>query len=868
MARTHLPPAELVGGKGARLVWLARHGFDIPRTWLIDARPFEEMVSRRLPHGHDPRSLLELVGQPESLERMAAARELILREPLDERLVQDLAELWREVEPIAPWGLAVRSSATCEDVELTAMAGLASTVLGVRGPEALEQALRKVWSSAVLPRALSHLASRGLRDISMAVVLQVVVRAEASGVMFTRPPPGTDERQWAPDECLVNATLGLGAPIVNGAAAPDMVRFELRSGTVRGQTIAAKSRALVVGDQGPEYVEVPAAKGYEPALGPQVLEQLASVADSLHRVENTAHDVEFAVEDGHVYLVQARPVVGAGYPEGGDAETVWSRANVGEALPGAATPLTWAIARGFSERGFRQAFGSLGCKVPDGVTLVANVHGRFYLNLTAFMRIASQVPLLNPRALLSVGGGDGAAVLENQIGKVSHAGFYLRLPWTVSRLIGEQATLNQRVEWFDRRARRAYRRLRKMNLGTLSNRQLAALLRQARAELDQTGTLMLACASASLGSHLVLKTVLAWMFPGEAERLAQTLTSGVDLESARPGITIARIARLARQHWSVAQGIVQGKYKHVQELPPGVVRKGLEQFFHDYGDRAVREAELATPRWSEDQSAVFAMLAAAIRNPSEHPEDAPAKARARALREMLDLELRMNRVQTLLIRQLVAHTQRTTRLRERMRAWVTRTLGSIRRVAMEVDNRLVREHPELEPGSVFFCTCDELLESLASSNTDLAHIVQLRKAEHLRDSARPDPPVTFVGSPPPVVLPPAGGTMMYGLPASAGVVEGPVRVLDSGRELASGIQPGEILVARTTDVGLTPLFLLATGVVTELGGPLSHAALVAREYGVPAVVNVQGATVALRTGDRVRIDGSRGTVERLQQRDT
>jgi pyruvate,water dikinase len=121
-----------------------------------------------------------------------------------------------------------------------------------------------------------------------------------------------------------------------------------------------------------------------------------------------------------------------------------------------------------------------------------------------------------------------------------------------------------------------------------------------------------------------------------------------------------------------------------------------------------------------------------------------------------------------------------------------------------------------------------------------------------------------VGAPPPLVLPPSGGEVLRGLPASAGVVEGPARVLLREDEM-DALQPGEILVVHTTDVGWTPLFLVAAGVVTELGGPLSHAAVVAREFGVPSVVNVAGATHAIRSGDVLRVDGDRGMVERVRE---
>ena len=150
-----------------------------------------------------------------------------------------------------------------------------------------------------------------------------------------------------------------------------------------------------------------------------------------------------------------------------------------------------------------------------------------------------------------------------------------------------------------------------------------------------------------------------------------------------------------------------------------------------------------------------------------------------------------------------------------------------------------------------------------AARADLAPLVRARRAELARDQARPDPPATFVGTPPPVVLPPSGGDVMRGLPASAGVVEGRARVLFREEDMDS-LQPGEVLVVHTTDVGWTPLFLVAAGVVTELGGPLSHAAVVAREFGVPTVVNVVGATRVLRTGDVLRVDGDRGTVERVR----
>jgi phosphohistidine swiveling domain-containing protein len=236
---------------------------------------------------------------------------------------------------------------------------------------------------------------------------------------------------------------------------------------------------------------------------------------------------------------------------------------------------------------------------------------------------------------------------------------------------------------------------------------------------------------------------------------------------------------------------------------------------------------------------------------------------------------RMNVIEQTALRHLVARAQKAARMRERMRGWVTRVLGLIREVLLDGHRRLLRLTPEIQDDeralarldgsvvpAVFFLTVDELVSTLRNARSDLAPLVRLRRAEHARDLARPDPPVTFVGAPLAAQPPPTGGEVLRGIPASSGVVEARARVLLSAD--MSEFRPGEVLVVRTTDVGWTPLFLMAAGIVTELGGALSHAAIVAREFGVPSVVNVPGVTRLLRTGERVRVDGDHGTVERVR----
>jgi len=543
--------------------------------------------------------------------------------------------------------------------------------------------------------------------------------------------------------------------------------------------------------------------------------------------------------------------------------------NVGEALPGVATPLTWSVAGAFSEAGFRRAFAALGCSVPKHTHLVGNVHGRFYLNLTEFMRIAAQVPWLKPRTLVELGGGAGGDELELQVEGVSRKSFYARMPLTAVRLAREHLRIDDDVARYEVIAMAAERAHGALDLAILPDDGLARTLRDIQELLEETGTVMLTCASSALAGHLALKAVLARTSPIESDRLAQALSGGIrDLETARPAIGILRVASIARGEPEARAILEDASTVGLDALPEGPTLRAIKSFLESYGDRAVREAELSTPRWREDPRPVLTMLRVALRGEVREVEPALARARAQADAEMARLIPKLNIAEQTLVRHLVARAQKAARLRERMRTWVTRVLGMLRDAVLDADRRLVRLSPELAPptpnalGSVFFLTLDEIVTALRASRADLAPLVRARRAEYARDGARPDPPSTFVGAPPSVVLPPLGGDILRGLPASPGIVEGRARVL-LGPEAMGDLQVGEILVVRTTDVGWTPLFLLAAGVVTELGGSLSHAAVVAREFGVPSVVNVEGATRAIRTGDLVRVDGGTGVVERV-----
>lgn len=266
---------KAVGGKASRLAWLVKHGFAVPDAWVLGTDAFTTVL-RDLPPGCDPKQLLRAAGGRFAHERAAEARESLLKANLPRGLAIELGELWRAESSRSPWGFAVRSSATCEDGSVLSMAGLAETKLAVFGEDALGEAIRDVWASIASGRALNYLAAHGVRDFSMAVVVQRMVRAEAAGVMFTQ----LRDRPGRARERVVNVGLGLGAPVVDGTSTPDMLRLD-EKGRVIESLFAEKTTALRVAGGALALANVTV--GTKPALSDARVRDLAELAARLEK---------------------------------------------------------------------------------------------------------------------------------------------------------------------------------------------------------------------------------------------------------------------------------------------------------------------------------------------------------------------------------------------------------------------------------------------------------------------------------------------------------------------------------------------------------------------------------------------------------
>lgn len=843
---------ELVGGKGAGLERLMAAGYEVPPSVCVTTEAFEVALG------------IARQGARDLEELRARLRELPLPAGLEARIEAELEDIGAET-----W--AVRSSARAEDAEAHSFAGQQITCLHISGIEQIGAAIRRVWASLYELEALVYRAEMGAEILDppegMAVILQPMLEPMHAGVLFTTDPMvGAQGRGVA----VVSAARGLGTRVVEGREGTSTYYLERPSGYTRRRE----------GDGG----EIERAQ----------LRELAGVAEHIEGVCGAPQDLEWAYvpdEEGgdpRLVLLQMRPVHRPQAPGRLEAApTVWTNANVGEALPGVGTPMTWSIIRKFSRRGFEQAFGTMGLKVREDDVLVGSFRGRVYLNLTQFMRIASGIPILRPETLFSMAGGGGLELVQQTYESRPAGRFLVRLPVTALRVVAAQLSMPALAPLWEDHFERQCERVFDRDFSRMGHGDLVELVERVDELFERNGLIMLTVSSNFLMSYVVMREVLGLWGGHEALEREQALVSGIETRSAEPGLELLELGRLARRSRRLRRIIAGHEPGEVLEVLQGERDKqdvaqfleALAEFRRAHGHRAPREAELATPRWREDATFIFEVVRGFLSSPH-----LPSPREVEREREQLRQEAEeligstFGAVTAPLFELLVRLVRANARRREALRARVVESLAMFRHVFLECGRRMVEQGQLLAPEDVFFLSQDEVDGWLTEPGCDhgfgLRVMVRRTIFEHQR--AQPDPPPTFllrgrelvpeselVGAP----TGPAsaeleaseGDETIFGLPGSAGRVTGRARVLFDPHQKAR-LQHGEVLVVPYADVGWTPLFLGASAVVMSLGGPLSHACIVAREYGIPTVVNAQGAAQTIRDGDRVTVDGDRGVV--------
>ncbi len=839
-----------VGGKAAGLDRLAAHGFPIPPSlgltvWgyrAFAAEPglaswLEELRQSPLP-------------EPAALESAVAEIELrFLEAPMPAEVAAAITEAAGPM--LAEGPIAVRSSATAEDLGIASFAGQYRTYVRVADLEAVARAVRLCWASLWLPAARAYRQHNDIdeTDLAMGVVLQAMIEPDWSGVAFTHD---TERRD---DVMRIEVVAGLGEALVSGRITPDDF-------IVRRDTLAID--------------------GTDHASPPMFLEDLARLLLQVEERLDEPQDVEWACTAGTLVLLQTRPITVSGpttaLDDGFDGPTgstdVFTPRGVVEMLPGVVSPLLWSINAPMIESAFRVVAASMGDVALEAQRpFVGRFRGRAALNLSALRDLALRLP-----------GGSAAAVEEQFLGRAlseEHAGEGprgLRLR-PMLRARAAQRRIADEVELGAAAARGIV--ALGIDLADLPARRLLAYRSQVRDLAWRLVSAEVAASSAAAAAYRGLELLLhRWFDEREAAAWAQRVTAGTIAGDA-VGVSFARrlhdavvrgAARTPRLRSALAARPAHRIGERVRQLGPDTepFLREVEWIVRSQGSRAI----YGGPTWAEEQTWVWEQIAIQAALDVEPPAVAECSALAeletqlhgkrgwRVLRvltgQVVDLRLRW-------LRRQVAEAVRFLRLREQAKAALLALGGEERRILVEGGRRLAASRQLAGAEDIELLSDGEFVTLVLGGHPPSDADLYRRRRVAERCGEAGSLPETFMGAPgtEPALDVPDSATLR-GWAASPGVVDGTARIIGSLAEGAR-LERGDVLVARSTDPSWTPLLMTAAGLVLEEGGPLSHGAIVAREFGLPAVLNVPHATTWLDDGEMIEVDGFDGVVRRLAE---
>lgn len=878
---------DLVGGKGANLAQLVAAGVPVPEGFFVTTHVFQELT--------DDEQTRELINEVSKLDSEDSAAISDIGATLRHRIEElDIStEIRKEIESaLSKIGdgseipYAVRSSATAEDLPDASFAGQQETFLNVQGAEDIVNSIRSCLASLFTDRAIAYRAKNQIPhdDVALAVVVQRMINPEVSGILFTADPMTGNRYTTA-----IEAGLGLGEAFVSGEATTDSIRVDTRTKEILdyetgGQQIAIRPRL----GGGTETIELPLSKRTTRVLTDEQIRTLAALGNEINDLFESPQDIEWCLEDGEVYVVQSRPItslfpIPLPKPEDNQLHIYVSLGHA-QAFAEAMPPLVRDIWMAYTQTTFEE-FGLGG-----DTQWAAEAGGRVYMDVTKLLQIRALQDLF-PKQLAATSEPMGAA-LEDIVHRRGDEFLTRRSTTEKLAAIPELAT----AAWTGTKASRPL-------LVAMASGFLGAFIgAPAPPESEEAkwkawgmniATQVRAPNSLAERSHAIFNLLdEAIKFPSTGPLLA-AITAGVWLEKGFPkdaedvnaigrgfphevvtriNLGLGDLSDVARENPAVADALRQdASLEEIKSVEGGEdFIAAFDKYLTEFGHRATGEIDISRPRWREDPSGLLATIRANLEHgeKGEHSEhiqklECEAEAAAKRLEEQVN-HGHLGPVRKRLIRQLIRTYRGYIQTREYPKQGSAYMFTSWRDTLCDVGDQFASEGKLADSDDIWFLRKEELFAALEGGSIDVD--IEERRDEFERYASMDAPPVlTSEGEAPSGHIKrtdvPDGA--LVGTGVSDGVVEGVARVVRDPTE--ETIEKGEILIAPSSDPGWTPLFLNATGMVVEVGGQMSHGALVAREYGLPAVVSVPEATRRIETGQRVRVDGTNGIVELLDE---
>ena len=760
---------------------------------------------------------------------------------------------------------AVRSSGLGEDSAGHSFAGLHDTQLNVERLRIVDAVL-ECRRSAGSAQARAYREARGIagEDARIGVLVQVMVPAQVSGVAFTvNPITGADE-------LVINAARGLGEALVSGRIEPDEFRIGKPDVRVRSTRAAAADGTAV--------------------LQPPQLAELAALLLAIERHYGAPQDVEWCHDGRGFWIVQSRPVTTTRTPHPAPRpshldEIEWTRANLAEVLPDQLSPQALDVYVDLLERGERAFFGRLMAPVAELGPIIKAFHGRLYFNLSQLRRVTETVGAAPADMLRSFGHAEEIRP-EDEIARRPPLGRLLRALPDLAPLVVNTLRAARVFRDHQLHTERILARLA-ADPRAASDREITTTFDWWRRAAPATMRAVFVMGSVQMFEDVLRKVCKAAGFPYDRLVYPQ-LAAGQRSVSTEQAVDLVALAEVARHDPTAAAYLLaeDGGFAGVREALAGTgFLARLDRFLERYGHRGRYESDWALPRLHENPAPVLFAIRALLQGP---PQDMDARARrqeADAAAARREFEARLTPRQRLTLLPRARWTLRRVKQqyvwREAVRSDLTRVVSRIRAWHLVLAERFVERGWLDRRDDYFLLLLDEVARAVDDPRQGAGlRAIAARRAAQLAAERDLRLPLLMRESELPALLAPrsvahapssgqasqdAGGGDLTGLCVSPGSVEAEVVVMFDPGEFAA-MKRGAILVTTATDPSWTPLFTLAAGVIVEVGGMLSHASTIAREYGLPALANVKDATRLLESGDRVRLDASGGRIVRLTRR--
>jgi phosphohistidine swiveling domain-containing protein len=858
----------LVGGKAAGLAEALTAGFPVPKGLCVTTAVYQQGLDQA---GVDATAIwrkLPDLSVEQRAQELAAIQQLLLDQPWPAGFPDDLETELTRLGGDSSTKWAVRSSATNEDAADMSAAGLYRTTLGV-SPAAVLQSIRDCWISLWNERVVQYRCRSGADRPcpAMAVVIQPMLSAQAAGVAYSIHPVTGRTSQVS-----INAVPGLALSLVNGEVTPDQYVVEVydddhRPFRVRRRTLARKRRKLTATPGGLQEESIPEPEQQQSCLTDKQLFELTRMSKRIEVAFRQPVDLEWAWDVERLWIVQARPITAVRpWPSLTNDECEWTRANFKETLPELPSPLGLSFLERFMEAYIVTPYRRLGCTVPEGLSSVRVLHGRPYLNVTLFYTLVMQLHG-NPAFLMEQMGGEPVMFTPSvrPLGALAlvRAGVGMMREWRKAAKQGPKnfAAMKAMAERYH------YDRIQ-----NLSVQELAATLDSIGRWLDDH-EVTFAIAGGVAQSLQALGTVLpGWLGSDWRELLNGALQGQGTVVSAAQIVRLAELVAVAQQEetarrWCFSEEWTARGYRDAVHGTQFL--RLFDQYLAEYGHRAVGESDIMSPRIADQPDAVLALLQGQVRaGVTASPQEMLSRQAQRREQALSEIARRFGwrRHRWLVFCWWYRRLSRFCALREENRHHLMYYSTAARHLLLRLGERMVERGSLAVREDVFYLTLDERIALLDGASRDWQSLVRRRREERLRHEALQVPDTIRDWEA--VVEQGARSSdqgregVLRGIAISAGVARGPVRLIRSTADWER-VRAGDILVVPVIDPGMAPLFGMAAGLIAEMGGTLSHGAIIAREYGLPVLVNVPYVTSLLRENEQVEIASSTGLISRL-----